>query len=71
MCNKNILIIGSGSVGKRHAINLTKLGCNISCLDENIDRAINVVKEINGIKAFDSITDAFLNHNYDGVVSIN
>ncbi len=68
MCNKNILIIGSGSVGKRHAINLAKLGCRISCLDENIDRAINVLKEINGINAFDSITDAFNNHNYDGVV---
>lgn len=34
----HILVIGSGSVGKRHAQNLQQLGCRISCVDPRADR---------------------------------
>ena len=41
--NPHILIIGSGSAGKRHAANLAALGCRISAFDPREDR----LREIN------------------------
>ena len=38
MTRKHILIVGTGSVGKRHAQNLNCLGCLISCVDPREDR---------------------------------
>lgn len=39
----HILIIGAGSVGKRHAQNLQGLGCTVSCVDPRRDRLDDVV----------------------------
>jgi len=36
--SRDILIVGAGSAGKRHAGNLRELGCRISCFDPRQDR---------------------------------
>ena len=41
----HILIIGSGSVGKRHARNLAALGCRISCVDPREDRRAELARK--------------------------
>jgi len=38
MGKKHILIVGAGSIGKRHAKNLVKLGCDVSFVDPREDR---------------------------------
>lgn len=42
----HILIIGSGSVGKRHAQNLSKLGCTISAMDPREDRLSDIADSV-------------------------
>jgi predicted dehydrogenase len=42
----HILIIGGGSVGKRHARNLHIAGCKISCIDPRADRRNEIEKEL-------------------------
>ena len=37
---KHFLIIGSGSIGQRHALNFSSLGCDISCVDLRNDKSI-------------------------------
>ncbi|AGF78986.1 putative dehydrogenase [Desulfocapsa sulfexigens DSM 10523] len=70
MADKHILIIGTGSVGKRHAQNLHKLGCAISCVDPRHDRLIEATEQI-GIKlngSYSSLEDALKQSTYDGAV---
>lgn len=43
--SKHILIIGTGSAGKRHAVNLSSLGCSVSCMDPRRDRLDEVTAE--------------------------
>jgi predicted dehydrogenase len=67
---KHILILGTGSVGKRHAINLSSLGCTISCMDTRSDRLEEVKQEIDVVGTYRSIEEAFSDSlkKYDGVV---
>jgi predicted dehydrogenase len=46
MAKPHILILGSGSVGRRHARNLHALGCDISCLDPRVDRLQQAAAEV-------------------------
>lgn len=46
MSTKHILIVGTGSVGKRHAGNLHSLGCTVSCVDPREDRLEEARKKI-------------------------
>lgn len=55
----HILIIGSGSAGKRHARNFAKLGCNISCVDPREDRRRELAAETPVVGAFASNEAAF------------
>jgi len=65
----HILVVGVGSVGKRHARNLSMLGCKISCVDIEIKRVHDLAEEIEIIGQFNSIDSAFLlKQNYDGAV---
>lgn len=65
----HILIVGVGSVGKRHARNFRALGCKISCIDSNIKRVQELAKEFEIISFFNSIESALLNsEKYSGVV---
>ncbi len=53
--SKHILIIGTGSAGKRHAGNFRSLGCAVSCMDPRQDRLNELAAE--GIKATSVFTD--------------
>lgn len=65
----HILVVGAGSVGKRHARNLSMLGCKISCVDLEIKRVQDLAEEIEVIGKFNSIDSAFLSgQSYDGAV---
>lgn len=68
MSQKHILIIGSGSVGKRHARNLSALGCQISCMDPRADRREEMESEVALEGNFESEAAAFQAARYDGVV---
>ena len=70
MEQKHILILGTGSVGKRHAINLSSLGCTISCMDPRSDRLEEVKQEIDVVRTYRSIEEAFSesSESIDGVI---
>lgn len=68
MSQKHILIIGSGSVGKRHARNLTALGCRISCMDPRADRLDEMKAEVPLAGGFTTEAEAYAASSYDGVV---
>lgn len=63
-----IIVIGSGSVGKRHAMNLMKFGCKICFVDNNVDRAKNLNLELNGVGGYSSISEANSKHLFNGAV---
>ena len=65
---KHILIVGSGSIGQRHAVNLSKLGCIISCIDLRVDRISEIKSKVNINLSFNSLEEALANENYDGIV---
>jgi predicted dehydrogenase len=65
----HILVVGVGSVGKRHARNLSALGCKISCVDVESKRVQDLAEEIKVIGKYNSINSAFLSdQRYDGAV---
>jgi predicted dehydrogenase len=68
--SKHILIVGSGSAGKRHARNLHSLGCALSCMDPRQDRLDEIRAEGINLKAvYISLEDAFASgNNFDAVV---
>lgn len=65
---KHILIVGSGSVGKRHARNFAALGCRISCVDPRRDRLDDLRKETAVVDAYATLEAALSSHqNFDGI----
>jgi predicted dehydrogenase len=57
---KHILIIGTGSAGKRHARNFMSLGCSVSCMDPRRDRLDELKAEkIEATSVFTDLEDAF------------
>lgn len=60
----NILIVGAGSVGKRHLKNLISLGHTVGAMDTRVDRLAEVEQLCN--RTFTSFTEA-LSHPWDGV----
>lgn len=58
MTDQHVLIVGSGSVGKRHARNLSTLGCRLSCMDPRADRRAELAAETPVAGAFDSLDAA-------------
>ena len=67
---KHLLIVGTGSVGKRHARNLSDLGCTVSCVDPRGDRLDEITREGVRLKSvFTSLEEAFdTEDTLDGVV---
>jgi len=56
---KHILVIGTGSAGKRHAKNFTSLGCSVSCMDPRRDRLDDLAAdEIKVVSVFTDLEDA-------------
>jgi predicted dehydrogenase len=64
----HILIIGSGSVGKRHARNLAALGCRISCVDPRAERRAELAVETAVAGSHAIAEAAFEAGGLDGVV---
>ena len=68
MSDKHILVVGTGSVGKRHARNLASLGCRVSCVDPRQDRLDEIDEKLGPVGSFLSIEEALENgEDYDGV----
>lgn len=63
----HILIVGSGSVGKRHARNLAALGCRISCVDPRADRRDELAAETPVAGAYETLAAALGACELDGV----
>jgi predicted dehydrogenase len=66
----HLVIVGTGSVGKRHAINLSALGCTVTCVDPRQDRLDEVAGEEVALQAvFPSLKEAFAaDDTFDAVV---
>ena len=59
MTSPRILIVGAGSVGRRHARNLAALGAEIACVDPRSDRREQLATELSGAgPLFASVEDA-------------
>lgn len=68
MEKRHILIVGVGSVGRRHARNLVSLGCEISCSDPRRDRLDQAATEIPVKLRFDTMESALQSGcAFDGV----
>jgi len=67
--SKHILVVGSGSIGKRHARNLHALGCRISSIDPRNDRLAELAAETPVEGQFATVEDALrAGTAYDGAV---
>lgn len=64
----HVLVVGSGSVGRRHARNLAALGCAISCADPRTDRRDELAKETPVRGAHEDIAAALQADRFDGIV---
>jgi predicted dehydrogenase len=58
MTRHHILVVGAGSVGRRHARNLNSLGCSVSCVDPRPDRLRQAGDELPVNKQFATLEDA-------------
>jgi predicted dehydrogenase len=63
----HLLIVGSGSVGKRHARNFGRLGCEISCVDPRLERMAELSGEVGVVQNFSSLEDALESGGFDAV----
>ena len=69
MDKRHILVLGAGSVGKRHLNNFAELGCVLSAMDPREDRLNEASKEVNLEMSFSNLEDALESvHSFDGVV---
>lgn len=67
MEKQHILVVGSGSVGQRHARNLAALGCRISCCDPRADRREELAAEVAVEAAHATMEEAVVTGDLDGV----
>ncbi len=65
---RHILIIGAGSVGKRHTRNLSAVGCRISCADPRADRRAELAAETAIAGSFATAEEALAAGGLDAVV---
>jgi len=63
----HVLIVGAGSVGRRHARNLTALGARISCMDPRADRRAELLAETPGGAGHASLDEALGAGGLEGV----
>lgn len=64
----HILVLGAGSVGRRHLRNLAELGCRVSAFDPREDRLDEAASEVELVSRFTDQTSAYAGGPYDGVV---
>ncbi len=65
---KHILIVGSGSAGKRHAKNLADLGCKISAMDPREDRLAEIKEQVTIEHAQQDLAKILEEGSFDGAV---
>ncbi len=65
---KHILIVGSGSIGQRHARNLAALGCRVACVDPRSDRREALSDETPTTGAYETVETALDADTFDGAV---
>ena len=66
MSAPHLLVIGAGSVGRRHAANLAALGCRISAVDPREDRLAQLASELGAHHGLHRDLDAALASHRDG-----
>jgi predicted dehydrogenase len=66
---RHLLVLGAGSVGKRHLRNFSQLGCDVSAFDQRADRVAEAGKDVKLIHGFVDIRHAWdASDAFDGVV---
>jgi predicted dehydrogenase len=63
---RRILVVGGGSIGKRHAGNFKQLGAHVGVVDTRADRRAEVAERL-GISTYASL-DTALKENYEAIV---
>ncbi len=66
--NKHFLILGAGSVGKRHAANFKELGVEISAFDPRRDKLNGIENQLKVKQIFENLDEALAADTYDGAV---
>jgi len=66
--SKTVLVIGGGSVGKRHARNLAAEGCQIALMEPREDRRAELAAEIQLVGNHATLETAIGARRYDGAV---
>ncbi len=66
--SKQLLIVGTGSAGKRHARNLRDLDCQVSCFDPRADRLDEAATEGSLAGRFTDLDAAIADRAWNGVV---
>lgn len=69
MTQTHLLVLGAGSVGKRHLSNFSNLGCLVSVMDPRPDRLVEAAQAAPVVHSFSSMETAFaLASSFSGVV---
>ena len=67
MSGRHVLIIGAGSVGRRHARNLASLDCRISAMDPRVERGDELAAETPAVATFTDLDAALSSPGVDAV----
>jgi len=69
MKDKHLIVLGAGSVGKRHLLNFSNLGCLVSAMDPRPDRLSEAAHIVPLVGSFSDLESAFSEtSNLSGVV---
>lgn len=63
----HILVIGAGSIGRRHAENCTQLGTNVSIFDIDTDHLVSLCQD-KGYSPVHDLDDALKNESYNAAI---
>lgn len=64
----NILVVGLGSIGRRHAQNFSKLGCDVYGFDINDSRVDEAKLAVHDLIAWNTLDDALDSKHWGGIV---
>jgi predicted dehydrogenase len=64
----HVIVIGAGSVGRRHGRNLSSLGCRISAVDPRPDRLEEFEREVELIGGYESLNEGLSVDGLSGAV---
>ena len=68
MTSPHVLVLGAGSVGKRHLQNFTDLGCSVSAMDPRSDRLDEAHQKTPLVQRFSSLEAVADWREFDGVI---